>query len=107
MKLNKLCISNTLVLLFIIIIIGIYFYKGYKEGFEMPFSLQNRFGNNSNPIGMPKPYPELTVPTKIHSCDMMTSYGENNCNNAVTTTNTQCGWNNKVKNSMGGICEGI
>jgi len=109
MKLNKLCISNTLVLLFIIIIIGIYFYKGYKEGFEMPFSLQNRFGNNSNPIGMPKPYPDIPPPSTnaITDCDKMTPYGQTNCNNATTTHDIKCGWNNKVKNSMGGICEGI
>ena len=33
MKFPKLCLTNTVIFLFIIIIIGIYFYKGVKEGF--------------------------------------------------------------------------
>jgi len=107
MKFNKLCISNTLVILFIIIILIMYCYKGYKEGFEFQYNLQNRFGNNSNPIGLPKPYPELNPPSSISTCDKMTPYGSINCNNATTIYNIKCGWNNKVKNSMGGICEGV
>ena len=59
---NKICLSNSLILLFIIIIIGIYFYKGYKEGFTPPSNLQTRFGNNTT---QPTPPPLLTVPPSI------------------------------------------
>ena len=48
MKFPKLCLSNTVIFLFIIIIIGIYFYKGVKEGFTPPSNLQNRYGNHNS-----------------------------------------------------------
>ena len=110
MKLNKICLylSNSMILFFILIIVVIYIYKNHKEGFARLGNLRNQPNPNpTNPIGLPKPYDPLPLPPSIHSCDMMTSYGVENCNKAITTSNIRCGWNNKVKNSMGGICEGI
>jgi hypothetical protein len=103
MKLPKICLSNTLIFVCIIIIIGIYFYKGYKEGFTPPSTLQTRFGNNTS----------STPPTSVTSCAMMTSYGETTCNNTTTTSNQKCLWNSSPTNlkgsaittPAGGICK--
>jgi len=104
---NKICLSNSLILLFIIIIIGIYFYKGYKEGFTPPSNLQNRFGNNTTQT-------PLLVPP-VSQCSMLTSYGKDNCNNNMTTNKQKCIWNSNqtdmygrpIHNSVGGACETI
>lgn len=80
----KLFLSNSIILLFIIIIIGIYFYKGIKEG-----------------------YSPLPPPLFVRACGMMTSYGEQNCNKTITIANQKCIWNNSINNNYGGVCQGI
>ena len=80
----KLCLSNSIIFLFIIIIIGIYFYKGYKEG-----------------------YAPIPPPAYVKACGMMTSYGKENCNKTTTLAKQKCIWNNSIHNTYGGVCEGI
>ena len=52
---------------------------------------------------------KLPVPSigTYHSCDVLTSYGNNVCNSGITMEHIKCKWNNAVKNSMGGQCETI
>ena len=75
MKSNKICLSKYIFLLIIAIIIGVYFYKGGKEGFARLANIQNRasYNNNdpnqpnpnpTNPIGMPKP---VAPPSSVKS----------------------------------------
>jgi len=69
---------------------------------------KNELENLLDDIKVSKQQP-LHVPQigTYHSCDVLTTYGNNVCSSGITMEHLKCKWNNTVKNSMGGQCETI
>jgi hypothetical protein len=89
------------------IIEGLYNFDGTRTNSDKLSDLQTKLDNKRaayerkvNPV----PTPQKGT---YHSCDALTGYGESQCNAGRTMEGQRCFWNNKVKNSAGGICDGV
>ena len=111
---NNIVITTLIIIGTFIVFFYLYVY-GYKnEGFinfdgnQTVWDKKNYLENKLNDIKYNKLPPlEELQPRTYKSCDALTSRGASSCNSGITSTNQRCFWNNKVKNSQGGICDGV
>ena len=113
-KCNNIVTSSLIIIGIFIVFFYLYVY-GYKnEGFinfdgnKTPGDVKSSLEGKLQAIKYNKLPPlEELQPRTYKSCDALTSRGASSCNSGITSTNQRCFWNNKVKNSQGGICDGV
>jgi hypothetical protein len=89
------------------IIEGLYNFDGTRTNSDIKSDLENKIADKKAAYQKKtNPLPPLQAGT-YKSCDMLTTRGESDCNVGKTSAGQKCFWNNKVKNSAGGICDGI
>ena len=81
-----------------------YNYDGNQTIWDKKNELENILDDIKVSHQQPLHIPQIGT---YHSCDVLTSYGNNVCSSGITMENQKCKWNNTVKNSMGGQCETI
>ena len=89
------------------IIEGFYNFDGTRTKSDIKSDLETKIDKKKADYQLKNnPLPPLQAGT-YKSCDALTTHGESQCNVGKTSTGQKCFWNNKVKNSAGGICDGV